>query len=144
MTAKQCRDCLRDDLEFAFAELHYTSFEDAETFHELRRRHGLKRADWQAVETQATARSYAWEADDGLVLFTNADPVAGTHPNDDATGREGYCSYVSIDGPAAAAEALFRDIVETAERIKGEFQPLTTDDGDEIASYWSIVEGGSE
>lgn len=137
---KKCRNCLREEIEFASAELHYTRFTDAEVFERLCRRHGLKRLRDVTGENTPATLNHAWAADDGLMLFTNADPVAATHPDARATGREGYCSYLTIDGPAGAAEMLFRDVVEAATNIKGEFTPLTTDSGEVIVSYWDIHE----
>ena len=134
----KCRDCLREEIEFATSNLHYTDFGDVETFDALTERHGLRPVGAELFEQAPASVNHGWAADDGLMLFTNANPVAGTHPNAQATGREGYCSYLTVDGPAGAAEMLFRDVVDMATYIKGEFSPLTTDDGEQIVSYWDI------
>ena len=133
----KCRNCLRKEIEFATSNLHYTDFGDVETFDALTERHGLRPVDAELFEQAPTTVNHGWAADDGLMLFTNADPEDPTDPNEHNDQR-GYCSYLSIDGPAAAAESLFRDVVDTATYIKGEFSPLTTDDGDQIVSYWDI------
>jgi len=122
--------------EIAAAELHYTDLGDAETFDGLRRRHGLERVcgtcatEWGGQ----AARKHAWKSPDtGVVLFTDCDPTETTFEK----GRErapGYCSYTTIRGPSAAAESLFRDVVESATHIKGEFVPLTTESGDVVVS----------
>ena len=111
--------------ETATAELHYTDLGDAETFVELCRSHGLQRL---CPSCSADAgQTHGWKSPGtGVVLLTDCDPTETTIEK----GKErdpGYCSYTTIRGPVAAAEALYRDIVESATYIKGEFSPLTTD-----------------
>lgn len=115
------------DLVYAFAELHYTGFESFEQFKELCQRHGLK----LTAEFPNEHMRWVWVAPDGLKLSSSKAPF---------DGEEGYLSYTHIRGPAGAAEHLFNDIAETAEYIKGEFQPLQTDDGEEIVSLWDVRE----
>jgi len=121
----------------AKAELHYTAFEDGAAFRELLDRHDMHYAGERqsAVEFNGETVSgvHVWCGED-VHMTTKCDPIDGEHLNDLADGAPGYASYVTVVGEVTAAEALFRDIVETAEWIKGEFDPLTTEDGETIAS----------
>ncbi|WP_226043537.1 hypothetical protein [Natrinema sp. DC36] len=136
-----CQKCREEsDTTFAFAELHYTDFGDGETFRDLAREHGLEYTG-QHPQAAPGATSHQWTATDGLSLWTAEDPTRErTESVITADGREerdktGYASYLFIEGPAAAAESLFRDVVKSAVYIKGEFQPLQTTEGEFIASY---------
>jgi len=118
--------------EIATAELHYTDLGDAETFDELRRAHGLQRLCSSC--TGDGTRTHGWKsADTGVELFTDCDPAEASFEK--GSEREpGYCSYTTVRGPVAAVESLYRDVVESATYIKGEFQPLTTGDGEVVVS----------
>jgi len=119
------------DLEYATAELHYTCFESCEAFREVIVRHGLQ----LVAECPDEHYQWLWAAPDGLKLRTAKAPFEGD---------DGYLSYTYIRGPAGGAERLFEDVAETAEYIKGEFQPLHTDEGEEIVSLWDIRESDVE
>lgn len=106
-----------DDLDYAEAELHYTGFESCEAFEEFTRRHGFR----LTVECPNSHFSWVWVAPDGMTLKTHRAPFEG---------REGYLSYTFLRGPAGAAESVFDDLVNSANYIKGEFSPLTVDDGE--------------
>lgn len=144
MVTQYCENCREElDMEFAFGELHYTDFESQEAFEALTERHGLEYIG-DSPEDGPGATRHLWAATDGLSLWTAKDPTKermrevmtaeGTEPRD-ATG---YASYLFVDGPAGAAEMLYRDVIETAGYIKGEFKPLQTRDGEEIVSYWEV------
>lgn len=118
----------------AHAELHYIQFEDGGSFEELCRRHGLAYDDslsddyplFRPVYNHVWTRS----GDLQLALATARDPRTGD-------GRdEGYASYVGVQGQLPEVEALYRDVIETAHGIKGEFKPLTAGDGEVIAENW--------
>ena len=113
--------------ECATAELHYTDLGSGEAFDEVRRRHGLKRVC--SSHTPGATRRHAWASPDtGVVLSTDCDPSRPTYEKG-AQREAGYCSYTTIHGSPLAAESLYRDVVETATYIKGEFEPLATGDG---------------
>ena len=121
----------------AKAELHYTTFEDGATFRELLDRHDMHYAGARQPATEfngdPVSGVHVWCGED-VHMTTKCDPIDGEHLDDLACGDPGYASYVTVVGEVTAAEALFRDVVETAERIKGEFDPLTTEDGEIITS----------
>lgn len=113
--------------ETARAELHYTSFESAGEFAELTRRHGL---DYKGpTDHLGDATPFLWVSDTGTMLATGCHPITG-EIHSGGYKREGYASYVKILGPPEAAESLYRDVVDTAQQIKGEFKPLSV--GEEI------------
>lgn len=126
----------------AFAELHYTDFGDVETFESLADRHGLKYIG-RDVAAGPGATCFLYSDGDSLELWMASDPTTGEH-RDKPDPETGYASYTFIRGPREKAERLFRDVIDTAPYIKGEFQPLQTEDGDEIVSYWDIEDSTSD
>lgn len=108
----------------ADAELHYIRFENVESFSKLVRRHGLS----YHGEADGKAHRYWWarHGDLELSLLTAKDPRK----------NEGYASYVAVGGELPEVESLYRDVIETAHGIKGEFRPLTAEDGEVIAENW--------
>ena len=123
------------------AELHYTTFADAAAFASLTHRHGL---EYAGVTEDLSATPFVWGKNLGeseqLLLATGCHPVTGEF-HAGGYREEGYASYIYIAGPAYAAEPLYQDIRETADRIKGEFQPLApVEDGPEYETI-SAKEG---
>lgn len=119
-----------EDIEYAEGELHYTGFDSHESFRDLTERHGLK----LTAEFPGNHFQWAWVAPDGLTLRTSKAPF---------NGESGYLSYTFVRGPAGAAESLYRDIIDSSQYIKGEFQELTTDSGEPIVSYWDLQHDSS-
>lgn len=130
----------------AKAELHYTRFADAAAFIELRDRHGLEYAGQNVTAELSDGHVtgvHAWCGED-LHLFTTCDPIDGDHAGIAGDKDPGYASYVTVVGERNAAEAVFRDVVEQAEYIKGEFDPLTTESGDVVVSLHDYDESLDE
>jgi hypothetical protein len=130
----------------ASADLHYTDFGDAETFRALLDRHALEYADAQQYDLKTgeadvtTVGRHIWCGENGLHLFTTANPLTGEHLDENASDKRlGYASYTAIVGPKEAAEALYRDVMNSVYGIKGEFQPLTADDGEVLAEMEEIL-----
>lgn len=130
----------------ARAELHYTDFGDAETFRDLLDRHGLAYADSQEYGIEIgddevlTTGWHIWCGDDDLHLLTTSDPIDGEHLDETVLEeRVGYASYTQVIGPEEAAEDLYRDVLESAAGVKGEFVPLTTEDGEVLAEMEEVL-----
>jgi len=126
------------------AKLHYTKFPDPDTFAELVHRHGLEYAGIDRDGFPGTP--FLWGknpgTDEQVILATACHPITTERfglPRTKNEGEiicreqdeEGYASYLYLAGPAYAAEPLYQDVHETAELIKGEFQPLGPVDHDE-------------
>lgn len=129
----------------ALSELHYVDFGGPDVFRRLLRRHGLEYAQTERYGLDlgelGTAPSgwHIW-CGDGLHLLTACDPLDGEHTGP-AEGHAGYASYVKVEGEMPEVEGLYRDVIETAAGIKGEFRPLTTSDGRVVAENWRGRDG---
>lgn len=116
----------------AHAELHYTAFNSPDAFRALLERHDLEYVDTDRyrVHGETKAGWHIWCDGNDLHLLTACDPIDGAHTNTEIVDkRPGYASYVQVIGPVEAATALYRDVVTSASHLKGEFVPLTDDDG---------------
>lgn len=129
------------------AELHYTDFGDPETFRGLLDRHELRYVEAKEYDIEVSEDDYfttgwhIWHGPAGLHLLTACDPLDGEHLSEfvDGNRQVGYASYVRVIGPETRAEALYRDVLESAVRVKGEFAPLTAADGEVIATIDDIL-----
>lgn len=116
------------------AELHYTAFADTDVFVALVQRHGLDYAGTTNDHLPGPgATPFVWGknhgTDEQVLLATGCHPVTGEF-HAGGYREEGYASYLYLAGPAYAAEPLYQDVHETAEYMKGEFQPLAPVEGD--------------
>lgn len=118
---------------WAEAELHYIDFGSEAVFRELTRRHRLRYAG--RVDC-CPVHNHEWvHPPTHLVLRTRSDPRC------DCYRRAGYASYVDVSGDMPSVKALYTDVIESAEGIKGEFKPLTLASGEVVAENWRGRDG---
>ena len=123
-----------DDVQ-AQAVLDYTRLSGRDAFERILDAHGLER-------TATMGQWILWCNGDGLHLECRADPLTGEVRDDHAEDDDpGYMSTTKITGPASDAAELLLDVVMNATYLKGEECPLTTRDGDVVASLSTSIGG---
>ena len=123
-----------DDVQ-AQAVLDYTRLSGAGVFQGILDAHGLER-------TATMGQWILWCNGDGLHLECKADPLTGEVRDDRVKDDDpGYMSTTKITGPASDAAELLLDIVCNATYLKGEERPLTTRNGDVVASLSTPIGG---
>ncbi|MFC4437462.1 MULTISPECIES: hypothetical protein [Natrialbaceae] len=120
----------------AKAELDLTDFGTKETFQKLLDKHGL---EYSGVELPTELEGvelpgvHVWSGEE-VRIHTTCNPLTGEHTTIEATQDLGWASFVTIMGEEKAAADLYCDVLCTAKNVKGEIDPLMTDNGRVIAS----------
>lgn len=129
----------------AKAELHYTDFGSEATFREITRDYRLRYAGKTGC---CAAHTFEWVGcfdPYHVALATGSDPRGGDPRGgrySSSTEEDGYASYVGVSGHMPLVESLYRDVIERAEGIKGEFKPLTLVESEEVvAENWRGRDG---
>ena len=119
----------------ASVTLDLTDFGEPDRFSDVLAEHGL---EWTATTTDGEL----WCGDDGLHMWPKADPITGEHISDLVSEHDsGYASEIRITGPARDVLAVYLSVVCRATYLKGELKPVTTGDGDVLASLSTDIGG---
>lgn len=110
------------------AGLDHTDFGSASTFKSLLKRHGIdprdgyvriRKGNPEKDDEEWAWYSYVWASADVMVVTGN-NPITGVYSVPAMRNEEeGYASYMGLEGDGEAVAALYEDIIQTAQFVKG-------------------------
>lgn len=125
-------DRIRNDHAPTDGELGYTRFGSPDTFAHLTERFGF---EYHGRDRRYPATPFTWVAAPAVIIRTGANPLTGETADGGRT-TPGYAATIRIQGydPDATAD-VYRAVLDAATHVTEQFTPLTTADGEVVASY---------